>query len=337
MAETFVGAGTPWSWPVPLAPTPRDVIATYGGAKLLRFRGEGQTRATPLFIVPSMINRWYVVDLREGASLVSSLVRGGLDVFCLDWGVAADEDRHLTWDDVVKRLEQAMSKALRVAGAPRTALLGYCMGGTLASIAAALQPARTSALVNLAGPIDFSRGGLLSELVQPGHFDVDAIAAAGNVAPMQMQSGFWALRPTQQIAKWIGIADRGNDPAFREAFGALETWASDNVPFPAAAYVTYIRELYQQNRLISGEHAVGGARVRLGKITCPVLTIVADKDTICPPEAATALNAHVGSAVKDVLTVAGGHVGAVVGSKAEKVLYPKLLDWLRRNACDSIN
>jgi polyhydroxyalkanoate synthase len=338
MAETFVGAGTPFSWPIPLAPTPRDVVATYGGSTLYRFRSENCVKdAAPLLVVPSMINRWYVVDLRAGASLCGALVRGGLDVFCLDWGVPEDEDRHLSWDDVVHRLEHAMSRVRRETGAPKTSVLGYCMGGTLSAIATALRPERVASLVNLAGPIDFSKGGLLAELVAPQHFNVEAIAAVGNVAPMQMQSGFMALRPTGQIAKWFGLADRGHDPAFREAFGALETWASDNVPFPAAAYVTYIKELYQENRLSKGEHAVRGKRADLRSISCPVLTVVADKDTICPPDAALALNALASSKVKDVLAVPGGHVGAVVGSKAEKTLYPQITDFLRRNSCDSKN
>lgn len=339
MAETFAGAGTPWSWPIPLAPTPRDVVATFGGAKLYRFRSSEPKAAgvAPLLVVPSMINRWYVVDLRKGASLVSALVNGGLDVFCLDWGVPEDEDRHMSWDEVVRRLEHAFNRVVRETGAPKASILGYCMGGTLSAIATALRPERVSTLVNLAGPIDFARGGLLADLVAPQHFDVDAIASAGNVAPMQMQTGFWALRPTGQIAKWFGLADRGDDPSFREAFGALETWASDNIPFPAAAYVTYIRELYQENRLVHAQHAVAGKRVDLRSITCPVLTIVADKDTICPPDAALPLNGLVSSKVKDVITVPGGHVGAVVGSKAEKTLYPKVLDWIRRNACDSKN
>ncbi len=338
MAEMFSGAGTPWSWPIPLAPTARDVVATFGGARLMRFRSHGlNSGVSPLLVVPSMINRWYVVDLRPGASLVSALVAGGLDVFCLDWGVPEDEDRHLAWDDVVHRLEHAIARVLRITSSDRASLLGYCMGGTLATIATALSPKRVSALVNLAGPIDFSKGGVLAQLVAPHHFDASAVASAGNVSPMQMQTGFMALRPTGSIAKWVGLADRGNDPAFREGFDALETWASDNIPFPAAAYVTYIRELYQENRLVADEHAVRGARVDLAEIACPVLTVTADKDTICPPDAALALNARVSSVVKDALSVPGGHVGAVVGSKASKVLYPKMVDWMTRNGCDSKN
>ena len=59
-----------------------------------------------------------------------------------------------------------------------------------------------------------------------------------------------------------------------------------------------------------------------------MLTVVADRDAICPPAAATALNERAGSSDKEVLTVAGGHVGAVVGGKAPKVLYPALASWL---------
>ncbi len=336
MAETFEGAGTPWSWPIPLAPTPRDTVATFGSSTLLRFRSRHRS-GLPLLLVPSMINRWYVLDLRHGASLAASLVESGLDVFCLDWGAPKDEDRYLTWDDVVHRLEQAMRRVLRTTGDEKLGVLGYCMGGTLSAIAAARNPERLAALANLAGPIDFSKGGLLTQLVAPQHFNAEAVASAGNVSPMQMQSGFWALRPTAQLAKWLGLADRGGDPSFREAFGALETWAADNIPFPAAAYVTYIRELYQDNRLVSGEHAVRGERVDLSKIRCPLLSIVADRDTICPPQAALALADKAGSKDKHVITAPGGHVGAVVGSKAHKILYPPIADWLRSKLCNSTN
>jgi polyhydroxyalkanoate synthase len=146
-----------------------------------------------------------------------------------------------------------------------------------------------------------------------------------------MQSGFSALAPTGSISKWIGLADRVHDPMARAAFGALETWASDNIPFPAAAYVTYIKELYQENRLFRGEHHVAGERVDLARITCPVLSIVAERDAICPPKAATALNEKTSSAVKDVLSVPGGHVGAVVGSRAAKELYPAMRTWIEKH------
>ena len=315
-----------------LAPTPRDVLYRDGSAALLHFAGPDVAPAapgTPVLIVPSLINRWYVVDLRPGASLVEGLVQRGIDVFCLDWGIPGDEDRYLTWDDILDRLHRAVSRTARAAGVDRVAVLGYCMGATLSGIYTALEPERVAAFINLLGPFDFSAAGPLANSVDPRWFDVDAIAAAGNVSAMQMQSGFVAMRPTQSLAKWVGFLDRAGDPAARESFAALEAWAGDNIPFPAAAYRTYIRELYQQNGLVNGTHRARGRVVDLGAIQCPVLSIVAERDDICPPAAACAINERCGSNDTEVLRTPGGHVGAVVGSRAATQLYPAVAAWLR--------
>jgi polyhydroxyalkanoate synthase len=318
---------------VAIAPTPRDVLFSEGTARLLRFRGDARERGAsgpPLLLVPSIINRWYVLDLRAGASLVASLVAEGHDVWCVDWGAPEDEDRYLGWDDLLARLARMVRRVRRATAQRRVSLLGYCMGGTLAGIHAALEPDAIAALVNLVGPFDFERAGLLRTMVDPRWFDAQAIADAGNMGADQMQSGFVALRPSLQLAKWVGFADRAHDPEARRAFAALEAWASDNIAFPAAAYATYIRELYQENRLVRGEHWVRGRRVDLGRITCPVLTVVAERDAICPPDAATALNDRSGAAFKDVLRVPGGHIGAVIGSRAPRSLYPAIGAFLKR-------
>ncbi len=455
-----------------LAQTPRDELALEGGAKLYRFRGNGAPKGTPLLLIPSLINRWYVLDLRPGASLVEALVGAGIDVWCLDWGVPEAEDRYLDWEAVLARLGRAVRRVKRETGAAKLAALGYCMGGTLTTIYAAQHAAEIQALITLAAPIDFQRGGQLRCMVEPQWFDADAIADAGNVAPHQMQAGFVALRPTIDLGKimsmpdlatdrkareaylaldawasdnipfpaeayrryirdlyqgnelvagthrvrgrevklgvlgycmggtltsiyvaqhadeiaalvtlaapidfarggqlrcmvepmWFdadAIADAGNvaptqmqagfvalrptldlgklvsmpdlaqDPKGRDAFLALDEWASDNIPFPAAAYRRYIKDLYQENQLANGTHRVAGKPVELSKVKCPTLVITASRDSICPPPAATALLDLVGSTEKDVLEVAGGHVGAVVGSKAAREMYPALIKWLQ--------
>ncbi|MBI5513025.1 MAG: alpha/beta fold hydrolase [Deltaproteobacteria bacterium] len=314
-----------------LCPTARDVVFRDGTAAVYRFRrpeGAPLRRGVPLLLVPSMINRWYVLDLRRGSSVVEALTAAGIDTYLLDWGVCRDEDRYLTWDLVLERLARCARRVCRDAGAPRVGVLGYCMGATLAAIHAALHPERVACLVNLAGPIDFSQAGVLGELVDPRWFDARAVARAGNVAPSQMQQGFTALRPTLNLSKLVGLLDRGPTREAWEAFDALETWGSDNVPFPAAAYETYITELYQQNLLARGEHRVGGRRVDLKALTMPVLTLGATRDTICPLPAAEALVALSGSRDTASLRVPGGHVGAVVGSRAARELYPALVSWL---------
>lgn len=322
--------------PPALMPTPCDVLLTDGTARLLKFRRSGAVApkgGLPVLLIPSLINRWYVLDLRAGATLAGSLVEQGFEVYCLDWGIPEDEDRYFSWDDVLARLLRMTNAVRRIANAPRVGMLGYCIGGTLAAIHTALHPETIASLVNLAGPIDFAHAGFLGHMVQPRWFDPAAIAGAGNVSANQMQQGFQALRPTQNLAKFVGIVDRGHDELSREAFNALEAWASDNIPFPAAAYETYIRELYQQNRLVAGEHAVAGQRVELSKITQPLLTVVTSRDVICPPKAAEGLNACARSTDSQVLVVPGGHVGAVVGGRAPTILYPALAKFFGRTLC----
>lgn len=312
-----------------LAQTPRDELALEGGARLYHFRS-AKPQGKPLLLVPSMINRWYVLDLRPGASLVEALVheRAGFDVWLLDWGVPEDEDRFLDWEAVNARLGRAVRRVRRETGAPKIGVLGYCMGGTLTSIYVAQHADEIAALVTLAAPIDFVRGGQLRCMVEPSWFDADAIADAGNVVPQQMQAGFVALRPTLDLGKLVSMPDLAQDPKGRDAFLALDVWASDNIPFPAEAYRRYIRDLYQENQLANGTHRVANRSVDLRKITCPTLVITATRDQICPPAAAEALLPLVGATDTSVLEVAGGHVGAVVGSRAAREMYPALIKWL---------
>ena len=147
---------------VSLAPTPRDVVRREGRSRLLRFRPADQVARVgsrpPLLLIPSMINRWYVLDLRSGASLVEALVEAGHAVYCLDWGVPQDEDRYLDWDRAVARVRRAVRWTLRDSGAERLGLLGYCMGATLAAL---------SGINSISGPgmLDFESCQSLEKLV----------------------------------------------------------------------------------------------------------------------------------------------------------------------------
>jgi polyhydroxyalkanoate synthase len=314
----------------PLGQTPRDELPLEGGARLLHFRGDATTKTIkkPILLVPSLINCWYVLDLRPGASLVEALVGAGFDVWLLDWGAPQPEDRYLDWDAVLRRLGRATRRVQRETAQSTIGLFGYCMGGTLAAIHAAQHADTIAAFVTLCTPIDFTKAGMLGRMVDPAWFDADAIADAGNVSPSQMQAGFSALRPTLDLAKLMASPDLAADSKQRAAFLALEAWASDNIPFPGEAYRRYIREMYQGNELVLGAHRANGAAVHLGAIRCPTLTITATRDQICPPAAATALLSHVGTTDTAVLEVPGGHVGAVVGSKAATQMYPGLIKWL---------
>src|SRR5260221_346332 len=197
-----------------VAPTPKDTVFRDGKASVYRFRREGRSAGThvPVLLVPSMINRWYVLDLRRGASLAAALTASSpSDIYCLDWGIPEDEDRYLAWDDVIARLDRVVRFLLRKTGAPRVQIVGYCMGATVSAIYTALHPERVAAFMNLAGPIDFSEAGRLGATVDARWFDPVAMTAAGNLGANQMQTGFLALAPMSSISKWIGFFDKAHD------------------------------------------------------------------------------------------------------------------------------
>ncbi len=310
-------------------PTPRSTALTDGSASLFHFAASGPVRegTAPVLLVPSMINRWYVLDLTRGASVAETFVGAGFDTWLLDWGIPEESDRYFTWADAVARLGRMVRRVCRETGHQRVMVLGYSMGATLAAVHAALEPQRYAGLINLAGPIDFEDAGIPGRMTDARWFDAQAIAEAGNVSAAQLAAGFFWLRPTQQLAMRVGALHQAHDAAYQRSMAAISTWANDSIPFPGAAYATYISELYQQNNLVAGRHQVQGRAVRLSDITCPVLTVAAQGDTICPPRAAAALNEHVSAKHKALLTIPGGHISAVAGSQSARTLYPALIDW----------
>ena len=322
----------------PVGMTPADVVHRENKWRLLRYRSPGVRYATPLLLVPSLINRHYVLDLLPGKSFVEFMVGQGFDVFCIDWGTPGDEDRYLSFDDIADRY---MARAIRVAASfgsrGQAHVLGYCMGGTLASIHAAAHPDAIASLLALAAPIQFDDDGLLSRWTRSEGFDVDAMLSGfGNMPWPVMQASFQMLRPTLNLWKAVKLVDRAWDDRFLDGFFATETWGNDNVDFPGECYRTYVNELYRGNALVRDEMSLSGRRIFLRDITCPVLAITFEHDNIVPHASASVLVERVSSTDRAHLHMPGGHVGAVVSSSAKRHLWPQMVRfWAERDAAAS--
>jgi polyhydroxyalkanoate synthase len=312
----------------PVGSTLADVVHRENKWRLLRYRPRegGPTHATPVLLVPSLINRHYVLDLLPGKSLAEWLVAQGHDVFAIDWGTPEDEDRFLSFDDIADRY---LGRALRVAASfsPRgkAHVLGYCLGGTLAVIHAAARPERVASLAVLAAPVRFDDDGLLSAWTRTKSFDLETlVAATGNVPWQLMQSAFHLLRPTMNLSKAVHVLDRAWDDESLDGFLALETWGNDNVAFPGECYRRYVEELYRGDALMRGTFTLSGRPARLEEIRCPVLAVTFEHDHIVPWRGAAALLDAVASTDKERVHLTGGHVGAVVSKAAKTRLWPVL-------------
>lgn len=318
--------------------TPSDVVHRENKWRLLRYRPrpEGPKLETPVLLVPSLINRHYVMDLLPGKSMAQDLVAAGHDVYCIDWGTPADEDRYLTFDDICDRyLGRAIRHVARTSKRQKTHVLGYCLGGTLATIHAAAHQEHIASLLLLAAPVKFEDdGGLLTAWTQTPSFKVgDIVDGFGNVPWQLMQGAFHLLRPTLGLAKAVALVDRAANDEFLNGFLALETWGNDNISFPGECYRRYIEELYRGDALMKGTFTLSGKPARLESITCPVANVVFTHDNIVPAVSASALMDRVSSRDKTQLELPGGHVGAVVSKAAQKKLWPWMMSyWAQRDS-----
>ncbi len=281
------------SEPAPkLAPTRRELVWTEGCARLWKLRGG---RGTPTVVVSSFINRYYLLDLLAGQSLIEGI---GGPVYLLDWTVGTED-----LEGVLDRLATTLDRFKKVK------LFGYSMGGTLATIHAARHPDRVARLAVFGTPIDASKGG--SFAVWTEQADFEAISGAFSAVPAPwVHAPFWALRPTVNLLKLTQLVRRWRQDGYLERFLAVELWNNDNVDFASPLYQSWGDRIYRDNALWTGELA------KLEDIRCPVLAVAAVGDGIVPAACTLALADRVpdGTAVQ----VPSGHVGALSGRKGLK-------------------
>lgn len=330
----------------PVGVTPHTVVHRQNKLEVRFYAPDpAVARRTPVVVVPSMINRAYVCDLEPDRSLVGGLARLGHPTYLVDWGIPGAEDAH---DDVghvlLTLLHRAVDRVRRHARGhaggplPRAFLLGYCQGGTLATMYTALRPQGVAGLVALNTPVDFAQGGRFRRFVEAPHFDVDeAIDPDGLVSTELMSAAFKLLDPMGNWTKHLAIDDAarqleaGNPKPLARTL-ARERWLEENVPMPGTFAREFIREAYQDNRLLDGSWTVRGEPIELSAIRCPVLVTPAERDFISPLPSCLPLAGAVGS--EDVTTevLKSGHIGVVVGSFGPKVYYPLLDRWFRSRA-----
>lgn len=313
--------------------TPKEVIYEEDKLKMYRYLGTGTPKyKTPVLFVFALVNRPYIVDLKEGRSVVANFVNAGFDTYIIDWGIPNESDRFLSTDDYVNGyLLNAVDHLRERTGSDKVTLLGYCMGGALSTMFTALHQDVVKNLILLASGIDFSdKKGLISLWSDPAYFDVDQfVDAVGNVPAEFLQTAFLMLKPVQNlIEKPISFWENADNDRYVDDFLHMETWLNDNIPVPGEVYREFAKYLFQQNLLIQNKMPVGKHIVNLGDITCPLMNLTATNDDLVPPCQSKTLNDQVSSADKEVVEFPAGHIGLAVGGKAQKLLWPKVVEWL---------
>ncbi len=309
--------------------TPHLIIWRQDRATMRRYRAGIDGDRPPVLLVPSLINKSHIWDLRPGDSFVEGLLAHGYDVFLIDWGTPDARDAANTTSTYVDGyLPSAYAAATEHAGQP-PAVLGHCFGGVITTLWAASTASQPPALIALGVPTNWAEMGPLSHITQQGRIDPeDVLDDTGNVPPATLLRAFQMLRPLGDLAGYVTLWDRLDDRRAAQAIWALSDWAHDHVPFPGATFVEMIRQLSRDNGLFTGEVLLADRPRKLTSITCPFLNVYGTHDHVTPPNSVAPLASLVASTRADTLALNAGHIGLLVGRSARKQTLPSVTAWL---------
>ena len=315
-----------------LATTPGTVVFENELIQLIQYASQtSEVEKTPLLFVPPCINKYYLLDLGKGNSLVEYAVAQGHQVFLISWRSAVPATEHLTWDNYLEMGPlKAVEVVLGITGAERTNALGFCIGGTILSCAAAVLAARRqdklATVTLLTTMLDFSDTGEIGLLIDAGSVAIrEATIGKGGIMPgKELAFTFGTLRANDLI--WRYVVDSYLKGATPDAFDLLY-WDSDSVSLPGPMYCWYTRNTYLENNIKDpGKTTQCGVPVDLSEITVPFYLLASRDDHIVPWKTAFRSKDLVGGEARFVLA-ASGHVAGVINPPARN----KRSHWLNDN------
>jgi polyhydroxyalkanoate synthase len=323
---------------ITIGATPKARVYQEDKVTLYRFQPMVEPLLSPpVLIVYALVNRPLMVDLQPDRSLVANLLKLGVDVYLIDWGYPARGDRWLTLDDYINGYLDTCVDVIRTQHQlEQINLLGICQGGTFSLCYSATHTDKIKSLITMVTPVDFHMPqSLLNQLggctLGAAAVDVDLLVnAQGNIPGDYLNAEFIMLKPWQLgVQKYADLINIVDDEAKLTNFLRMEKWIFDSPDQAGEAYRQFLKDFYQENKLIRGEVVIGDQRVNLANIQSPVLNLYAAKDHLVPPASSQALQQYVGSRDYTEQAFPVGHIGMYVSGKVQRTLPPVIANWLR--------
>jgi poly(3-hydroxybutyrate) depolymerase len=313
--------------------TPHEVVFEAPVARLRDFStaGAGAEIVPTLVLPPQAGHDSCIVDFSPQQSQMRTILDAGLTrAFSLDWIGATAQTRDATIDDYLAVVDRAVEHAGGVVN-----LIGDCQGGWLATIYAALHPERVNTLTIAGAPIDFHCGepvihAALKAFAPNGNLEFYrrlVRAGDGRLSGEHMLAGFIMIKPDNEIGRQLQLLANLGDAKHVERYREFEDWFKHTQAIPGGFYLWIVEHLFRDNELIAGALEVGGKRVDLSRIDCPLNLLAGATDHITPPDQVFALADYVATTEPDVLrdVTPGGHLGLFMGHDALDNHWPKLL------------
>lgn len=315
-----------------VAATPGKVVMRNELVELIQYSPQTPTvYAEPVLIVPAWIMKYYILDLSPNNSMAQYLVARGHTVFMVSWKNPTASDRNLGMDDYLRLgIQDTLAAVAAIVAQRKVHAVGYCIGGTLLSIAAAVlcaqEDRRLASLTLLAAQQDFSEPGELSLFISPSQLDMleAAMRRTGVLKSEQMGAAFSLLRSrdllwTPAVNSYLrGKRDTPND---------IMAWNADGTRMPYRMHAEYLRRLYLRNELGRGEFTAEGERVDLAAIRLPMFVVGTETDHVAPWKSVYKARGLTRSQDYTFLLTSGGHNAGIVSGPSHPRRRHRVRTW----------
>ena len=311
--------------------TPSEVVYEENKLELLHYESQtDEQHDVPILIVYALFNKPFILDLQPERSVVRTLLDHGFDVYMIDWNEPSLMDRHLTFEDYVDRyIDNCVDVVRNRSEQEAINLLGYCMGGAMSVLYAALYPEKVHTLGLLAISVGLrDTDSVLDQWVGEDFFDVQSLVDTyGNAPAEYVDAGFSLREPVaDNLIKYLRFFDGIEDEDFVGNFARMEKWIDESIDIPGQLLVDFVEAVYHEESISNNEMYVGGRHADLGNLTMPIVQVIGNYDHVVPPEAQRAFT---GVLPDDptVFEADTGHMGLAVSGRAHGDLWPDVCAW----------